>query len=978
MPSRSESQAGQIEDMQSTVIFRSVAIYYGRRKLPFSNNFSNCMKRLSTNELRDMYLDYYVQHGHRLCASDVLVPKWDKSVLFTPAGMNPFKDHFLGKVHLEFTRATSCQKCLRTGDIDNVGRTAYHHTFFEMLGNFSFGDYFKKEAIHWAWEFLTSPKWLAIDPNRLTVTVYLDDDEAANIWHNEIGLPTDRIFRMDEHDNFWPAGAPSNGPDGVCGPCSEIFYHPPGGRKEVEIWNLVFTQFNRDGDPPNNLLPLPSKNIDTGMGLERTAAQLQGVETNFHIDILRPIVEAAADICSVKYEMDSDNGRRLRRITDHIRACTFAIHENVYPGAAKEEYVVRRLLRRAILDGHQMGMIEPFLHQLVGKVAEMMVKPYPEISETIDRVSQVVRREEENFLGSIEDGLARVNRIFADSVDPATGMVYGRDVADLYQTYGVPPELFEAMAVEKGYAVDWDGYRDAMEQHSASSGKFADSVMGDFGPIDEIKREVKSSAFVGYQTTSATATVLGLIANNQVCELITQTDSDAILILDSTPFYAESGGQVGDSGTIETSTGRFVVTDTQRNGDVVLHFGSVSSGEIRNKQSARTIIDSERRDAIRRAHSATHILHHALQTTLGSHAQQRGSKVAEDWLRFDFSNMQAVTNEELAQIESLSNQKINLAAPISADTLPLSEARQKGAMMLFGEKYPDPVRMVSIGDFSKELCGGTHLSNSKDVVLLEIQSEEGVSAGTRRIEALTGKRAAEFRDQVGEEIRNVCSLLKSSPNDFPNAVNDLNRQVKDLRKQLASGKAPQRNARFESTRVDIKPDYVSQRSALKETARLLNTPMFALAERVTTLLAEMESLRQQIDTASSSASISTSDLAATATNVSGTNLIVQEIQDVNPAVLRQLVDELREQMRSVAIFLATATAEDKVMLVAGVSSDLIPKGIKAGDWIKAVAPMVGGGGGGKPDFAQAGGKEPRNIQAALDEAANYARSRLIK
>jgi alanyl-tRNA synthetase len=937
------------------------------------------MKPFSTDELRECYLDFFTSKGHRRCESDVLVPKWDKSVLFTPAGMNPFKDHFLGKIELEFTRATSCQKCLRTGDIDNVGRTAYHHTFFEMLGNFSFGDYFKREAIHWAWEFLTDKKWLAIDRNRLTVTVYLDDDEAAEIWHKEVGLTLDRIVRMDENDNFWPAGAPTNGPDGVCGPCSEIFYHPPGGKKEVEIWNLVFTQFNRDGNPPNNLFPLPNKNIDTGMGLERTAAQLQGVDTNYHIDILKPIVEAAADVCEVAYIADSDNGRRLRRITDHIRACSFAIHENVYPGAAKEEYVVRRLLRRAVLDGHQMGLREPFLYKLVGSVAAMMKKPYPDLSETVDRVSQIVRHEEATFLGSLDGALARIEKIFIKASKASTRQVHGDDVADLYQTFGVPPELLETLARDQGFAVDWDGYKQAMEEHGRVSGKIADSVMGNFGPIDDIKRDVKSVDFIGYETTDCTSEICGLVANNELVQKLQQpsTKSNDLLVLRKTPFYAESGGQVGDTGEIVTETGVFVVSDTQKDGDVILHYGSLKSGTVAVGQTAKATVDQVRREAIRRAHSATHVLHHALQLTLGNHAQQRGSKVSADWLRFDFSNMQAVTADELHHIEKICNQRISSPHPVVAQVLPLNEARQKGAMMLFGEKYPDPVRMISMGDFSRELCGGTHVANTTEIGVLEIQTEEGVSSGTRRIEALTGERAKEFSNQVRHEIAAICKSLQTTPERFPHAVMELTKRVKDLKKQLSSGKAPGKEGSAESEHTPIETDYFSQRAALRESARLLNVPMTSVNDRVASLRAEIAALETQVSNMDNSGSLSAAELAKSVQTLSGVPTIVQEVVVSNPALLRQLVDDIRGQLNSVAVFLAAATGPDKVVLVAGVTPDLIAKGIRAGDWIKEVAPHVGGGGGGRPDFAQAGGKQPENIRPALQVASEFVRTALL-
>ncbi|RMF38272.1 MAG: alanine--tRNA ligase, partial [Planctomycetota bacterium] len=624
---------------------------------------------MKTDELREKYLEFFESHGHSRQPSDVLVPTWDPSVLFTPAGMNQFKDHFLGKVKLEFTRATTCQKCLRTGDIENVGRTAYHHTFFEMLGNFSFGDYFKEAAIRWAWEFLTDKKWLGIDPARLSVTVYKDDDEAADIWHEKIGLPTSRIARMDEDENFWPASAPSQGPDGVCGPCSEIYYRLDSG-KEVEIWNLVFTQFNRVGPPPNNLRPLPSKNIDTGMGLERTASVLQGAETNFHIDILYPIVQAAAEVCAVQYEYQSDTGRRLRRITDHIRACTFAIHENILPGPKKARYVIKRLLRRAVLDGHQIGMREPFLHQLVPVVAEVMQRPYPELKQTTERVAEVIRQEEADFFSTIDEGLARIERIFESMQREGAVMVDGAEAAALYQTYGVPPELFQSLAAERKLTFDWDGYQEAMKKHEDISGG-GRSVLFQTGPIETLKEALRRTDFLGYETTRSDATVKGILVGNGDEHLVSEVSADEAegktvrVVLDRTPFYGEGGGQVGDTGIIESDTMRFEVTDTQRAGELIIHVGRLTQGTLTEGMTVRAIVDQQRRAGIRRAHSATHILHHALQQILGGHAQQQGSKVDDDWLRFDFTNQTALTDEQVEAIEKTVAEKVRLAAPIA-------------------------------------------------------------------------------------------------------------------------------------------------------------------------------------------------------------------------------------------------------------------------------------------------------------------------
>ena len=504
---------------------------------------------MKADELREKYLAFFQSKGAVRRPSDVLVPRWDPSVLFTPAGMNQFKDHFLGRCKLEFTRATSCQKCLRTGDIDNVGRTAYHHTFFEMLGNFSFGDYFKREAINWAWEFLTAKQWLGLDPARLSATIYLDDDEAAGIWLRDVKLPPERLQRLGEDENFWPANAPSQGPDGVCGPCSEIYYHTDFG--QVEIWNLVFTQFNRVGDPPDNLRPLPSKNIDTGMGLERTAAVLQGVETNFHIDILRPLVEAAGEVCGVGYQPATENGRRLRRIADHVRACSFAIHENVHPGNKKQGYVIRRLLRRAVLDGHQMGVAEPFLHKLVGVVAGLMKQPYPELSETVERVAGVMEKEEASFLSTIDAGLSRIERIFEQMKEQHRGIVSGAEAADMFQTHGFPPELFENLAGQRNLAFDWKAFREEMERHGIESGGGQKVELFSSGPLEAAKRVIHETRFLGYDTLRVDdARVVFIVANDRPCDLITEDDDDRpiTLILDKTPFYGEMGGQVGDTG----------------------------------------------------------------------------------------------------------------------------------------------------------------------------------------------------------------------------------------------------------------------------------------------------------------------------------------------------------------------------------------------------------------------------------------------
>ncbi len=927
---------------------------------------------MKTNELREKYLDFFEQKGHRRCASDVLVPTWDPSVLFTPAGMNQFKDHFLGKVKLEFTRATSCQKCLRTGDIDNVGRTAYHHTFFEMLGNFSFADYFKREAIHWAWEFLTDQKWLGIDPARLTVSVYLDDDEAANIWADEIGLSHDRIARLGEHDNFWPAGAPTDGPDGVCGPCSEIFFHPERGQ-EVEIWNLVFTQFNRQGDPPGNLVPLPSQNIDTGMGLERAASTMQGVETNFHIDILMPIVEAAAEVCGLTYEFQSDRGRRLRRITDHIRACTMAVHENVYPGSQKEKYVIRRLLRRAVLDGHQLGMRDAFLYKLVPMVVEQMRVPYPELTQSVDRVADVIKNEETNFFGTIDAGLARMERIFASMGSNQQTVVRGEEAAELYQTYGVPPELFQSIAAERKCTFDWDAFRRAMDRHGEASGKATHAVMGVRGPVDTVKQNLGKCEFLGYDVTSATAELKFVIANDGLPATWSQLGHEhpATVVLDRTPFYGESGGQVGDWGTIEGEGGSFVfrVTDTQRDSALILHHGHLERGEMTVGQHVQAIVDPDRRQGIRRAHSATHILHYALQKNLGSHAQQQGSKVDSDWLRFDFTNMAPVSEEQLLTIQQDVDQRIAESNDIRWETLPLAAARNAGAMMLFGEKYPDPVRMVSMGSFSKELCGGTHLSNTQQVERFELLSEEGVSAGTRRIVALTGSKAQRYAEQIEDQLRTAATTLHVAPREVPQAIEDQLVVHRDLKKQLSSGKVVDNAPLRGGGAVNAAPlSYPETKAALRRAARTLNVPLLDVAARVEGLVHEHARLLSDVQNLAAQEGVSADKLLQNAERLGETTVVVSEVPAGNPNLLRQLVDSIRKKTTSSAVFLAAGQGADKVILVAGVSRDLVSQGVSAGDWVRDVAPVVGGGGGGKPEMAQAGGRQPEKLPAALDRA----------
>jgi len=873
---------------------------------------------MKTDDLREAYLSFFESKGCVRRPSDVLVPKDDPTVLFTPAGMNQFKNEFLGLGRPDFKKATTFQKCIRTGDIDNVGVTAYHHTFFEMLGNFSFGDYFKKEAIHWGWEFLTSKKWLGIPADKLTVTVYLDDDEAADIWHKEVGLPKDRIVRNDEYENFWPAGSPTNGPDGVCGPCSEIYFHPGNGAKEVEIWNLVFTQFNRVGPPPNNLHPLPSKNIDTGMGLERCASVLQGVKSNFEIDTLRPLCLAAAEIVGVKYEFDAPTGRPVRRIADHIRAVTMCGHEGVAPGNKEEGYVIRQLLRRAVLEGYLLGKHEPFLHRLVPAVVEAMRRPYPEIAETAQSVAGVVKEEEERFLGTIDRGLARFEKAVEAAKRSGASTIPGEVAWDLHGTYGFLVEISEAMAARHNLAVDRVEFNRLREEHerTSGSGAFLDAVMS-AGPLDALRKDAGATEFVGYDGTEAEAKIVGIIAQGRLVESLGEVGhaEPVGVVLDRTPFYGEAGGQVGDTGSITGGGSKvgtlaigdefeFRVVDTQKDGELVLHVGHLQRGELKVGAAVKAAVEGERRSAIRRAHSATHLLHHALHNVLGKDATQRGSKVQPDELRFDFNHRQGVTAEELERIEDIVNARVSEGAAVTTRVLPIEEAKGLGAMALFGERYPDFVRVVSMGDFSLEFCGGTHLTSTGQVGLCKIVAEEAVGTGVRRLTALTGAKAlARIREEEALLERTAAMLKAPRPEDIP-------RRIEALQAELKTAKA-------------------------------------ALAEQT------KKSVASVVD-----------DLLAQAEEVAGVKLVAFAPDNATRDMLRDLADKLRGGKQPVALIVGGAI-DGKASLLAAVSKELVKKGLKAGDAVKAAAEKVGGGGGGRPDLAEAGGKNPENLAEAL-------------
>ena len=864
---------------------------------------------MKTNELRDKYLSFFESKGCVSRPSDVLIPRDDPTVLFTPAGMNQFKSEFLGISPLTFTRATTCQKCIRTGDISNVGITAYHHTFFEMLGNFSFGDYFKKEAIHWAWEFLTDKKWLGLEADRLNVTVYLNDDEAYNIWHNEVGLPTQRITREDEGENFWPASSPTQGPDGVCGPCSEIYFTPDKG-KPVEIWNLVFTQFNRVGDPPNNLQPLPKKNIDTGMGLERTAAVLQGVQSNFEIDALKPLCQAAGEVVGLKYAFDSEHGRPLRRIADHIRACAFAVHEGVAPGSNGAAYIIRLLLRRAFLEGYLLNRREPFLYHLVPAVIDAMKVPYPELSQTRKSVEDTIRTEESNFLGTIERGLAKFEKLVQKA--GSSGVLSGREVFDLHQTDGFVIDLTQSLATDRGLKVDMDGFRKAELEHKETSGLGSWGVMA-AGPLDAIRKESGGSKFLAYETTACDARIVGLVVGGKQVSELSGSDAWVDLVLDQTPFYGESGGQVGDTGTVSTTDGTFDVLDSQKHADVIVHRGKLSTGSLKVGQSVHAQVATERRAGIRRAHSATHLLHHALHKVLGEHAVQRGSKVEDDVLRFDFSHPAAVTADELVRIEDIINDRVAEGSAVAINFMSIEEAKADGAMALFGEKYPDRVRVVSMGDYSKELCGGIHLDNTGQVGLCRIISEENVAAGVRRIVAGTGRKALQRIRESDAILKEVAVALKAGlPSELPRKLQQLQDELREAKKELA-----------------------------KQASQSIDGAVDALIDR-----AEV---------------------------VNGARIITHLATGLDRDGLREFADKLRNKAKSAAVLLG-AEIDGKVALLAAVTKDVIAKGAKAGDCVKASAKVVGGGGGGRPDMAEAGGKDPGKLPEALTAGADYYRS----
>ena len=856
------------------------------------------LKSMTSSEIRASYLEFFRKNGHSIVPSSSLVPGNDPTLLFTNAGMVQFKDVFLGREVRDYSRAASSQRCVRAGgkhnDLENVGYTARHHTFFEMLGNFSFGDYFKREAIHYAWNFVTGT--LGIPKDRLWVTVYKEDDEAARIWVEEIGIDPTRCTRMGEASNFWQMGE-----TGPCGPCTEIFYDhgaeipggPPGSPEEdgdryVEIWNLVFMQYDRSSD--GVLVPLPKPSVDTGMGLERVAAVMQGVHSNYDIDLFETLIRAAAEVTGTE-DLESSS---LRVIADHIRACTFLIIDGVVPSNEGRGYVLRRIIRRAIRHGYKLGQTQPFFHKLVVTLVREMGSYYTELVSGEARATQVLAQEESRFAETLATGMALLDTAAAKL---KSSVIPGETVFRLYDTYGFPLDLTADVARERGLTIDQAGFDAAMEAQRVRA-----RAASKFGT--DLRESVKlpgRTNFSGYDRLAGPGRVSALIFDGAVVDRMLPGQEGQV-VLDHTPFYAESGGQMGDTGTLAGAASRCIVRDTRKLGASFAHIGVLETGEIRVGDELEASVDGERRAAIALNHSATHLLHGALRQILGKHVQQKGSLVAPDRLRFDFSHTQPVTLDELRRIEELVNEEIRRNAPVETRVMALDEAVAAGAMSLFGEKYESDVRVLSIGEFSMELCGGTHVSRAGDIGLFKILGESGVAAGVRRIEAVTGKAAFEWLLRTEQVLRDVASMLRGSREDVDEKVREL-------------------------------------------------------VERSRRLEKEVQQLKSKL------ASGQSGDLSTQAKDVGGVKVLAALVEGADAKSLRDAVDQLRSKLGSSVIVLATVK-EGKVVLVAGVSADLLER-FKAGDIVGAVAAQVGGRGGGRADFAQAGGTQPENLSAAL-------------
>ena len=867
------------------------------------------MEKFGLNELREKYLSFFETKGHLRLPSFSLIPQHDPSLLLINAGMSPMKTWFTGEQEPPRHRVTTCQKCIRTPDIENIGKTARHGTFFEMLGNFSFGDYFKKEAISWAWEFLTSPEWIGLDPNRLYPSVYQDDDEAWNLWHEMIGIPEDRIFRFGKEDNFWEHGS------GPCGPCSEIYYDRGEAfgcgkptctvgcdcDRYIEVWNLVFTQFNNDGQ--NNYTPLSHKNIDTGMGLERLAVVCQEVNSLFDVDTVMNITHKVSEITGATYGQSYEKDVSLRIITDHIRSSTFMICDGVLPSNEGRGYVLRRLLRRAARHGRLLGVTEPFLYKVCDMVVHENMGAYPELKERQAYITRVIRTEEESFARTIDTGL----KIFADYLEgfkkEGTKQFSGDAAFKLHDTYGFPIDLTEEMAEEQGLTVDRERFN-ACLQEQKDRARAARGDMSEAWKSLELGLDNTPTAFTGYGTMKDTGHILAIVEDGELSSLLGE-GKEGIIVLDRTPFYAEKGGQVGDKGVLTLADGsRFEVTDTQLSkGDKVLHHGVCRSGAFRVDDTVNAELDEDNRKAIMRAHSATHLLQAALRKVLGDHVQQAGSLVTPDLLRFDFTHYTAITPEELQQIEALVNEQILNDLPVTVREMPIEEARKEGAMALFGEKYGSVVRVVTMGDWSKEFCGGTHVSNTGKIGSLHLISEASIASGVRRVEAVTGKKVLETLAEAEKRGRAAAEELKTTPNELANKAHAVMAELKE-----------------------------SARVVEKLQAKLIG--------------GEVERFLRE------------------AKEVCGLKLVRQNVGAMSTDWLRSAGDQLRDREENVAAVL-TAVNGEKITFLAVCGKKAVAAGIKAGDLVKLVTKITGGSGGGKPDSAMGGGKDASRIQEAL-------------
>ncbi|HBN3877002.1 TPA: alanine--tRNA ligase [Escherichia coli O25b:H4-ST131] len=872
----------------------------------------------STAEIRQAFLDFFHSKGHQVVASSSLVPHNDPTLLFTNAGMNQFKDVFLGLDKRNYSRATTSQRCVRAGgkhnDLENVGYTARHHTFFEMLGNFSFGDYFKHDAIQFAWELLTSEKWFALPKERLWVTVYESDDEAYEIWEKEVGIPRERIIRIGDNkgapyasDNFWQMGD-----TGPCGPCTEIFYDhgdhiwggPPGSPEEdgdryIEIWNIVFMQFNRQAD--GTMEPLPKPSVDTGMGLERIAAVLQHVNSNYDIDLFRTLIQAVAKVTGAT---DLSN-KSLRVIADHIRSCAFLIADGVMPSNENRGYVLRRIIRRAVRHGNMLGAKETFFYKLVGPLIDVMGSAGEDLKRQQAQVEQVLKTEEEQFARTLERGLALLDeelaKLSGDTLD-------GETAFRLYDTYGFPVDLTADVCRERNIKVDEAGFDAAMEEQR----RRAREASGFGADYNAMIRVDSASEFKGYDHLELNGKVTALFVDGKSVDAI-NAGQEAVVVLDQTPFYAESGGQVGDKGELKGANFSFAVEDTQKYGQAIGHIGKLAVGSLKVGDAVQADVDEARRARIRLNHSATHLMHAALRQVLGTHVSQKGSLVNDKVLRFDFSHNEAMKPEEIRAVEDLVNAQIRRNLPIETNIMDLEAAKAKGAMALFGEKYDERVRVLSMGDFSTELCGGTHASRTGDIGLFRIISESGTAAGVRRIEAVTGEGAIATVHADSDRLSEVAHLLKGDSNNLADKVRSVLERTRQLEKELQQ---------------------LKEQAAAQESA----------------------------------------NLSSKAIDVNGVKLLVSELSGVEPKMLRTMVDDLKNQLGSTIIVLATV-AEGNVSLIAGVSKDVTDR-VKAGELIGMVAQQVGGKGGGRPDMAQAGGTDAAALPAALASVKGWVSAKL--